>query len=431
MTGRRWLIAVLTLIAISAGCTQQETPTPLPSATPIPAIAINPVDGSARASGEIVPARVAALGFPAGGRLRTLEVEVGDRVATDALLAQLDAVAAEATVAQARAALLRTEALLAELQAGARPQEIAAAQARLETVQAHLTQLNEGARAEEIAAAEANLAAAEARLQQLFSGPREAERIQAQAALSNAEAARQQAQAAYDQVAWRSDVGTLAESRQLQEATNNYEAAQARYDALFADPDADDAAAVRAEIQQAQAALDGLQASATAGQIAEAEAQVRAAQAELDLLAAGARAESITVAQAVVAEAEAAVQRAEADLANSQLRAPFSGTISALEGNPGEMVLPGQTVLTVADLEHLQAETTDLSERDVGRVSVDKPATVFVKALNSQVPGRVLRIAPQASIIGGDVVYTVVIELDGQPADLRWGMSVDVEIHEE
>ena len=37
-------------------------------------------------------------------------------------------------------------------------------------------------------------------------------------------------------------------------------------------------------------------------------------------------------------------------------------------------------------------------------------------------------LAVAASKVGGDVVYTVVAELDEQPADLRWGMSVKVEI---
>jgi hypothetical protein len=38
------------------------------------------------------------------------------------------------------------------------------------------------------------------------------------------------------------------------------------------------------------------------------------------------------------------------------------------------------------------------------------------------------RAAPQTTVIGGDVVYTVVVDPDEQPADLRWGMSVEVEI---
>jgi len=56
----------------------------------------------------------------------------------------------------------------------------------------------------------------------------------------------------------------LAESRALQQATNNHEAAQARYDALSAGPDADVVAAARAQVQQAQAALDQLLNPATA-----------------------------------------------------------------------------------------------------------------------------------------------------------------------
>ena len=38
--------------------------------------------------------------------------------------------------------------------------------------------------------------------------------------------------------------------------------------------------------------------------------------------------------------------------------------------------------------------------------------------------------APQATTIGGDVVYQVVIALDEQPEGLRWGMSVEVDIEE-
>jgi HlyD family secretion protein len=33
--------------------------------------------------------------------------------------------------------------------------------------------------------------------------------------------------------------------------------------------------------------------------------------------------------------------------------------------------------------------------------------------------------------VGGDVTYKVTIELDEQPAGLRWGMSAEVEIQAE
>jgi multidrug resistance efflux pump len=222
----------------------------------------------------------------------------------------------------------------------------------------------------------------------------------------------------------------LPESRDLQQATNTMEAAQARYDALSAGPNADLVAAGRARVAQAQSALDQQLSPATPSRIAEVEAQVRNAQAALDLLRAGARSEELAAAAITVTEAEATLQRAEADLANTSLRTPLTGTVPALGVNAGEMVNAGDVVAPVADLGHLRVETTDLSERDVARVAAGQPATVFVEPLNADVPGRVTQIAPAATVIGGDVVYMVVVELDEQPSGLRWGMTAQVEIPE-
>lgn len=429
-SGRPWLgsFTILLILVLLTSCSQQATPTPTPATTPIPPIPLTASGGVVKASGNVVPSLKADLGFPVAGRLKTAAVDVGDAVEAGELLAALDSAAAEATVAQAQASLHAAQAHLNELHAGPRSQQIEAARARVEIARAQLAQLSEAAWPAEIEAASAEVEAAQAALDQLFKGPREEERIAAEAERANAEAALKQAQAAYDRVASRPDVGTRPESLALQQATNNYNAAKARFDVLFARPTADMVAAARARLQQAQATLDRLEHPASAGQIAAAEAQVRSAQADLDLLTAGARPEQITAAEAATAQAQAALQRAQADLANTELRAPFAGIATARHVQPGEMVQPGQPVLTLADLASLRVETTDLSERDVARVAVGQPVTVFVEPLGAEIPGRVARIAPQANMVGGDVVYTVVIELDEQPAGLRWGMSTEVQI---
>jgi HlyD family secretion protein len=148
----------------------------------------------------------------------------------------------------------------------------------------------------------------------------------------------------------------------------------------------------------------------------------------VSLLKAGATAEEIAAAEAQVAQAEAALQAAHASLAGAVLVAPFDGAITALEIGPGETVVPGQVVLVLADLAHLRAETTDLSERDVARVELGQPVSVYVEALGEEIDGRVTSIAPGATTVGGDVVYAVHVELDEQPPGLRWGMSIEVEI---
>jgi HlyD family secretion protein len=280
-------------------------------------------------------------------------------------------------------------ALLVGLYDDAAAASVAQAEAALLGAQAHYQELAAGPRAQEIAVVEARLEMAQANLAGLAEATRPAELGAAQAEL---------------------------------------DAAQARYDALYAEPDPVVVTAAWANLQQAQAALDRLRNPATAAQIAAAEAQVQSAQAELDLLKAGARDEALAAAGATVAEAEATLRRAEADLATSELHAPFAGTVTALHVNLGEMVQVGEVVLVLADLQQMQVETTDLSERDVVRVGVGQAVTVFVEALDVEIPGRVTRISPQATVIGGDVVYTVNIELQEQPPALRWGMSVDVRI---
>jgi multidrug efflux pump subunit AcrA (membrane-fusion protein) len=138
--------------------------------------------------------------------------------------------------------------------------------------------------------------------------------------------------------------------------------------------------------------------------------------------------EEIDAAEAAVAQAEVAADAARLLLDQATLRAPISGEVVVLEISPGEVVMPGQVLVRLADLDHLRVQTTDLSERDVTQVAIGGLATVYVEALDTEVAGRVVEIDAQATTIGGDVVFPVVLELGEQPPGLRWGMSVEVEI---
>lgn len=124
-----------------------------------------------------------------------------------------------------------------------------------------------------------------------------------------------------------------------------------------------------------------------------------------------------------------AVEAEKASLAQATLTAPFAGTVVEVDISPGEYVQPAQVVIVIATLEDLQIETTDLSELSIAAVDIGQPATVYVEALDQEFPGTVTAISPISDTVGGDVVFKVTIELDEQPASLRWGMSADVEIN--
>ena len=72
--------------------------------------------------------------------------------------------------------------------------------------------------------------------------------------------------------------------------------------------------------------------------------------------------------------------------------------------------------------------TSRQGETDISRVRVGQSAKITVAALGKQVTGKVLRIVPKASKVGGDVVFKVIIALDEQPEGLLWGMSTKVEL---
>jgi multidrug resistance efflux pump len=132
--------------------------------------------------------------------------------------------------------------------------------------------------------------------------------------------------------------------------------------------------------------------------------------------------------EAGVQRAQASMEIAQAKLAQGTLTAPFDGTVSSLSIIPGEFVAEDQAVITLATLDQLQIETTDLNERDIPNVQIGDPANIFIEALNENINGKVISISPRADTVGGDVVFKVTIAPDTQPEGLLWGMSAEVEI---
>ena len=124
------------------------------------------------------------------------------------------------------------------------------------------------------------------------------------------------------------------------------------------------------------------------------------------------------------------MEEAQAVLALTTLVAPQDAVVTSVDAIPGQLVQQGQVVLTLATLDQLQLETTDLSERDIAKVKIGVPVSVFVEALEETFNGKVVSISPRADIVGGDTVFNVTIAFDEQPQDLLWGMTAEATINE-
>ena len=165
-----------------------------------------------------------------------------------------------------------------------------------------------------------------------------------------------------------------------------------------------------AEVEQAQLQLDQLPPDASPGQIESVQANLRLAQAELEL-------------------ARSTLSDAQTALAQTEVRAPFAGTIADVGVEVGEQATAGQTVVSIGDMTGWLIETVDLSELEVTRIEVGDRATATLAALpDLELEGTVDGIQVRGTNAEGGVVYAVAIRPDSHNPELRWGMSATVRI---
>ena len=379
------------------------------------------------ADGYVVPAHYAELSAGAAGRVAQVHVAEGQAVTAGMLLVTLENGAPRAALAQAQANLAGSTARLAQLRAGARGEEIAQAEAAVRAAQAHLDRLRHSPTPEQLASAGGAVAVAQANLARAQAGPTPEQLNIAAAAMQAAEASLKQAQAAYDKVAWRSDIGALPQSVQLEQATIEYQRASASYRNLAAGATPAEIQVYRQQVAQAQASLAEVQAGPHPAEITAAEAEVARAQASLALIRSGSRPEEIAAAEAQVAAAQAAVSQAQAGLEQTLVVAPFAGTVSALDAVAGEYVAPGRPLIRLGDASAWLVETDNLSELDVVKLQVGDRVVVTLDAW----PGRshggaVQQIQPAGQLKRGAITYKVTVALDPTDQPLYWGLTAAV-----
>lgn len=249
--------------------------------------------------------------------------------------------------------------------------------------------------------------------------------VQAEAALRSTETSVKQAELAYE-------TARQAEISGIQVAEQMVASSQAAFEKLRAGATAEELAAARADLASGQAARERMSGEQRAGLLEAAQATVDQAEAGLEQLRAGASPNALAVATAEVEHAAAALMLAQVTLAETELRAPFAGTIAAIDVKAGEYAILGTPILQLANLSAWQVETTDLTERTVVRVHEGNQTIIRFDALpDLELNGTVRSIKPLGENQQGDITYTAIIALTEQDPRLRWNMTASVIVEEE
>jgi HlyD family secretion protein len=419
------LILLFVSVLALAGCQPRAPQTGLNDGpTPMPAVK---ADTRVIADGHVVPIQSADLSFSTTGIVEEVLVAEGDKVEAGQLLARLGNARQAASLLQAQADAQRVQARLDQVAAGSRAQEIVGARAAVEIAQAKLDGLTAGPTSAQVAAAQANVAQAQAALDKAQNPANAAEVAAAKADMDNAAAKVRMAQSEFDQIGEIAGSGASPQALALEQRTNEYNAAKARYEVAQRGPDPADIANARAQLDRARADLAGVQAPARPADVNAAQAEVRRAQSQLDLLLAGPQAEELRVAEADLAAAQAGIKQAEAVLAETELRAAFAGTVAAVDAVVGQQVNPGSPVVRLGDFSNWLIETRDLTElRVVGLRPGDRAQIAFDAIPGLELPGQVMRIRSIGQNTQGDITYTVVVAPDRNDDRLLWNMTAKV-----
>jgi len=337
------------------------------------------------ATGTVRANQSAQLVFQTTGIVEDVFVALGDPVAKDAILATLESTSLPSQVLLARADLVTAEKALEDLQdyekeKAAAQLELAQAQDALEDAIYKRNVRQQGRRASEdtINAARANLVLAEKKVED--------------------------ADAAFRRVKGRpeDDPQRAAALLALANARKERDSALRNLNWYLGYPS-----------ETEQALLDA--------EVALAEARLEDAKREWERVKDGPDADEIAAAQARVDAARATLEMAH-------VRAPFSGTITAVHVMPGDRVSAGSPAFGLADLSRLLVDV-ELSEVDVNRVRMGQPVELTFDAVPDKVyQGEVVEIGLVGMAAQGVVNFPVTVQILDADGLVRPGMTAAVNI---
>jgi HlyD family secretion protein len=358
-------------------------------------------DDRIRVSGNIELNEV-KIAFKTSGRLEERKVDEGDAVTKAMVVARLD----QQQLLQQRE---RDRAMLQEAEA-----QLAQARIALE-LQSHTLEAD-------IESRRADVSVAEARFLELSNGARPQEIQEAKAAVDAAKSELDRAQAEWERIKELNKSGVVSASQ--------YDLSRQR---------AESAAAILKQTQERAALiLAGTrpeQISAAAAQVSKARAALKSTEAaRLDLKR---REQEIQARQAEVDRARAQLALTETQLADTVVASPISGVVLVKSANPGEILAPGTSVLTVGDIEHPWLRAY-INEPDLGRVKLGTPVRVTTDAFPGKIyEGRVSFISSDAEFTPKQIqtteervklVYRIKIDVDNPKHELKSNMPADAEI---
>lgn len=399
-------------------------------------------------SGTVQAAQNVDLGFAQSGRVSAVYANVGDRVSTGEVIAEVENGDLRAAVAQKQAALDAANAELASLQSGTRPETIAITQTQITNDQASIAQAQQAVVNALESAYTASDDAIHNKADQLFSNPKTYDPTlafttsssQLQSVLINERVAVEPVLAS-----WQSDLAALSTTTAgLSSAEAEAKSDLAQVSQLLSDANAalnagvpsqttsqttlagyiSTVATARTNVNAAQSTL-----TSAATSLETAKSSLAEDQKNLALEQAGSTPEDISGQEAQVAAAQADLENAQALLQKTIVTAPFSGTVTRMDAKVGEVVSPSDPQISMISNGPFQI-VAYVPEVEISGLSIGDEATTTLDAYGQSTyfGAKVIAIDPAETVVNGVSTYKTTLQFDAADPRIKSGMTATVDI---
>ncbi|MFA6322072.1 MAG: efflux RND transporter periplasmic adaptor subunit [Candidatus Buchananbacteria bacterium] len=423
-------------------------------------------------TGQVKPAESVDLAFGLGGKVRSVNVEVGQEVKAGQSLVSIDSSDLSASYQQAKSAADGAQARLNEMKKGARAEDLQLSQTQLSGATTNLDNIKTKATVDLKNVYEAALNAAQRSTTMAKSAMLTLTDIQLNHFLTSSpdrdidDIANKKSFALVTLLGASGDSGKWTAAMinpltggafgQVQSALNNptqenidqavnqtvmalqkvknvLDAVPITYDLTATDKTnlSAEKSNLTTELITLSAKQEAIrvQKAANDSLIATAQGAVDNAQSALVLKQAGASVEQIQAQESVLKSAQASASAVAAQIAKTIITAPMDGVITKQDAKVGEIISPTVPVVSLISKTKYQIETY-IAEADIAKVKVGDLAKVTLDAYGGSeiFDATLIAIDPAETILNGSAVYKTKLQFSQDNEKIKSGLTANIEI---
>ena len=403
-----------------------------------------PIVQTVSITGNTTPSKSVSLTFGASGTISNTYSDLGKKVSSGQVLAELDTNNLIAQLHEAQANVAIQQAKLQGLQNGSRPEDIAASQAALDKANQDLANMYSGISDTSTDSYAKATDAIHNQLNPFFNNADGTNpTLTYTTSDSQAQASVQQERYSLTSVLskWQTEISSIPSSNAgletlLQDEISYLSSVRQLLsdvsDTLKNAPSlstttlATYQASITAALTEVNTASKNL--NTISQNIASQKLTISQLQAQLSLKQAGSLPTDITAQQAQVDQAQASVDAANAQLQNARIVAPIGGTVTQFDAKIGQLASPGTSLISIMSDTGYEVDA-GVSETDVGKVVVGDTVSMTLDAFPGETfTGSVFYIAPAETNTQGVISYQTKISFTKPDPRLKSGLTANIDI---